>query len=153
MAKIFGMSIGTFVLRLLGAIISGGVSIVLFLLIPRLVSTQLPSGIFGFSQDQILFYGILIAVLSGLQIIFRDRWLGDAAAIGNGIVQIYYLYTIMNGGVLAFATGSMDVSVNFAPFLYLLMLPSAFSVVSGVFRVFTRSSMEKFQDAEEIVLR
>jgi hypothetical protein len=153
MARIFGMSAGTFVLRLLGAIISAGISIVLFLLIPRLVSSALPPGIFGFSENQIVFYGVVIGVLSGLQIIFRDRWLGDAASIGNGIVQIYYLYVITNGGVLSFVTGSTSVAINFAAFLYLLMLPSAFSVVSGVFRLLTRSSLQKFQDAEEIILR
>jgi hypothetical protein len=153
MAKIFGMSIGTFVLRLLGALISGAVSIFLFLYIPQFASGNLPSGILGVSEDQILFYGILIAVLAGLQIIFRDRWFGDACAIGNGVVQIYYLFAITNGGIMTFAASGMNITINFTTFLYFLMLPSAISIVSGFFRVLTRSSLQKFEDAEEIILR
>ncbi len=147
------MGLGTFIVRVLGAIITGGVSIFLFLYIPQFASENLPQGILGFSESQILFYGILIAVLSGLGIIFRDRWLGDAAAIGNGTVQIYYLYAITNGGIMTFALSGTSISINFTTLLYFLMLPSGLSIASGMFRVFTRGSLQKFQDAEEIVLR
>jgi hypothetical protein len=153
MPKVLGMSLGTFIVRLLGALVSGAVSILIFLLLPRLASENLPQGVLGFTGSEILFYGILIAILSGLQIIFRDRWVGDASAVGNGIIQIYYLYTITNGGVMAFSMGGTEITVSFATLLYFLMLPSALSIVSGVYRAFTRSSLQKFQDAEEIVLR
>jgi hypothetical protein len=153
MPQILGMSLGTFILRILGAAISGAVSIFIFLYIPQFVSQSLPQGILGFGESQIILYGTLIAVLAGLQMIFRDRWLGDACAIGNGVLQIYYLYAITNGGVMSFALNGTNIAINFSTLLYLLMLPSALSIVSGLFRVLTRGSLQKFQDAEEIILR
>jgi hypothetical protein len=147
------MSLGTFILRVLGALISGAVSIFLFLFIPQFATQNLPQGILGFGEAQIVLYGVLIAVLAAVQIIFRDRWLGDACAVGNGVVQIYYLLAITNGGVMSFATNGTTISLDFTTFLYFLLLPSALSIVSALFRVFTRSSLAKFHDAEEIILR
>lgn len=153
MATIFGMSLGTFIVRLLGAIVTAAVSLFLFFYIPQFAAKNLPQGILGIGESQIVFYAVAIAVLSGVQIVFRDRWFGDAAAVGNGVVQIYFLYIITNGGVMSFATGGTNIVINFTTVLYFLMLPSALSIVSGVFRGFTRSSLQKFQDAEEIILR
>ncbi len=154
MVKILGLSLWTFVTRLLGAIVVGAVSIIVFYLVPQFAYSSHPSGILSVGENEIIAFGVAIAVLGGFQIIFSDRWLGDAATIGNGVVQITYIYLVTNGGIMTFALqNGMNITLNFTTVLYFLMLPSAISIASGAIRSFGRQSVQRFEDAEEIILR
>jgi hypothetical protein len=151
---ILGMSLWTFVGRLIGAIVTGAVSIFLFLIIPQFAYSNLPSGILGANESQIILYGVAIAILGGIQVVFKDRWLGDGATIANGVLQIYYIYIVTSGGIMTFALqNGTSITLNFQTILYFLMLPSAISIVIGMFRALSRPSVQRFEDAEEIILR
>ncbi len=148
------MPIITFAGRIGYAVFSGAVLLYLFTETPRFIYNGL-SQVSPFIGGSFFDYAITIAFLSGLQIVFKGRFLGDAAAIGNGIAQITYFYLVTNGGFLTVSLASVGVqiAIDFRTILYLLMLPSALIIVSTVIGAASRSSMQNFEDAEEILLK
>lgn len=155
MMKILGIPLPTFISRVATALIYGFISILIWLIIP---STILPKtiegGIGGLSTSTFIYYAILIAFLSGVQSIFNDKFVGDAAAVANGIAQIYYLYLITNGGILTYVAQQQGIALtlDFRTILYLLMIPSAISAVRAIVHASSRVSTKSFEDAEEILL-
>ncbi len=141
--KIFGIELGIFVSRAAYAAFYGILTIFIFYEIPDLLLKNYAAELSNLPlSNESLFtgYAILITLLSGLQIIFQDHYLGDAAAIGNGIAQIAYIYIFTNGGIIAEQVSGITVSMNFTTIIYLLMLPSALSIISAVISASSRSS-------------
>jgi hypothetical protein len=155
MQKIFGIPLLSFAGRIAYAVVSGAVLLFAYYEIPSFlykgIGSQLPSYLGG---DGFYYYAVLIAVLSALNIVFKGKWLGDAAGIASAISQMTYLYIVANGGILSFAIGGLgaSVAVDFRPLLYLLMLPSALMLISTVVGAIGRSSTSKIGNAEEILL-
>jgi hypothetical protein len=153
MPKIFGIELTTFVGRVAYAVVSGGILLFLYYEIPNVLYKgmgQLPS--FGF--EGFYYYAVLIAVLSALSIIFKEKALGDAAGVASAIAQLTYIFVVTNGGVMSFDVSSVGaiVSLDFRPILYLLMLPSALLIISTIIGAVSRSSLRRFENMEEVVL-
>ena len=154
MPKIFGIPVLTFSGRLAYAVVSGAILLLLYTIIPQTIYSSLgriPSLLGGASFFD---YALLISVLSGFQIVFRGKWLGDAAAIGNGVSQIAYLFLVTDAGVLTVNLGNqgLGITIDFRTILYLLMLPSALLIVSTVVGSAARASTQKFEDAEQLIM-
>jgi hypothetical protein len=154
MVKILGLPLGTFLIRLGGAIVTGIITLVLFLYLPQLLYSNLPElgKATGITVNYIVYYAVLITILSGISTIYRDHLLGDVASVANGLSQIYYIYIITNGGVLSLALNGITIAINFSTLLYFLITPSAILVVSSVIRMISRSAMKPYNDAEQVLL-
>jgi hypothetical protein len=66
---------------------------------------------------------------------------GDAASIGNGVAQIFYIYIFTNGGIITEQISGGMVTLDFRTIIYLLMLPSALSIISAVVAASSRASV------------
>jgi len=142
--KIFGIDISTFFSRTAYAAFYGILTIFIFYEIPDLLLKNYTAQLSNLPLDnEPLFfsYAILITILSSVQIIFQDHYIGDAAAIGNGVAQIAYIYIFTNGGIIAEQVSGISVSLDFSTIIYLMMLPSALSIVSAVISTSSRSSV------------
>ncbi len=154
---IFGMSARTFFSRLAYAVAMALLTLFVFLYIP---SRILPG--FGGEYSNILsyeslffYYALLIGFLEGIRILFRGTYIGDGAGIFNGVAQIFYIYLLTSGGVFTInlATQGIDVAIDFRTILYLMMIPSALSIVSSIVNATSRISVTRTREVEEIVLR
>ncbi len=156
MVEILGLHLRTFLTRLGGAIVSGALSLFIFLYIPQFLYSRYPGleSATGISFDYFIYYAVFITVLSAVSTIYRDHFLGDVAAIANGLTQIYYIYIITNGGLLSAAVGSgTTLTIDFSFLLYLLITPSAIGVISTVIKMISRSATKPFLESEDVRLR
>ncbi len=146
--KIFGIDVSTFFSRAAYAAFYGILTIFIFYEIPNLLLKNYAAGLANLPLDNeplFISYAILITILSSLQIIFQDHYVGDAAAIANGIAQIVYIYIFTNGGIIVEQISGITVSLDFRTVIYLMMLPSALSIVSSVISTSSRSSVSSSQ--------
>lgn len=93
-------------------------------------------------------YAIMITILSCTQIVFQDHYIGDAAAIANGFAQIFYIYIFTNGGLITEQLSGISVSIDFRTIIYLMVLPSALSIISSVVSASSRASVATTQLSE-----
>jgi len=150
--KILGMGIFSFAARVVYAVVSGIITVVIFFYLPNTFFRNFSEVSVPFSNGDFFYYAILIAFLGGLQIIFSGHFLGDGAGIFDGAAQIFYIYLVTNGGLLTIATSGFVASVDFRTILYLLMAPSALLIVSSVISACSRVSTQRVSDFEEAVL-
>ncbi|MGI0080232.1 MAG: hypothetical protein ACRECH_11460 [Nitrososphaerales archaeon] len=152
MISILGIGLRDFITRIASAILYGFFSLVLFLVIPDALLNG-PAGALGFSTSIFFDYAILIVILSGMQGVFRGKFLGDAATVANGFVQIYYLFLITDGGVLNYFVQQygINLTIDFRTLLYLLMIPSALSVIKAVIHASTRASVRPIETNQELI--
>jgi hypothetical protein len=155
--RILGLPLSTVVSRTALAVFYGALTLVIFYEIPNLLLKNVGSNLTGLPVENgslFVSYAILLTVLSGLQIVFQGKFLGDAAAVSNGFAQIFYIYVFTNGGIIQEFVSSAGVAValDFKTILYLMMIPSALSIVSTIVAASTRSSVQKSAMIEEIVL-
>jgi hypothetical protein len=156
MVEIIGLPLRTFLIRLGGAIVTAVLSLIIFLYVPQFLYSRLPSvaGTTGIDSGYFIYYAVFITALSAVSTIYRDHLLGDAAAIANGLTQIYYIYIITNGGLLSLAVSTgVTVSIDFSTLLYLLITPSAIGVISSLIRIVSRNAAKPLIEREEIILR
>lgn len=50
---------------------------------------------------------------------------------GSHLASAYYLYAVVNGGIIAFSAAGVSLSLDFQPLLFLILLPSLFSAVKA----------------------
>ncbi|MDA4130880.1 MAG: hypothetical protein OK457_08925 [Thaumarchaeota archaeon] len=155
--QILGLSLTTLISRIATAAFYGFITLFVFYELPNLLLKNVGGNLAGLPiENQSLFisYAILITSLSSLQIIFQGKYLGDAAAVGNGVAQIFYIYIFTNGGIINefVASAGVNLSLDFRTVLYLMMVPSALSIVSAITGAAARSSVQRSQMIEEIVL-
>ncbi len=156
MVEILGLPLKTFLVRLGGAIVTAALSLFIFLYVPQLLYSHFPAlaGATGITFGYFIYYAVFITALSAVSMIYRDHFLGDVAAIANGLTQIYYIYIITNGGILSVAVSAgTTVSIDFSTLLYLLITPSAIGVISTLIRMISRSATRPFLEKDEIRLR
>ena len=151
--KIFGINLGEFFSRTGYAALYGLITIVVFYELPNLLLKNFNGNLANMPlEDGTLFvsYAILITVLSCLQIIFQNHFVGDVAAVSNGIAQIFYIYIFASGGLITenFASSRITLSLDFRTIIYLMMIPSALSIISAVIAASTRSSTIKSEMIE-----
>jgi hypothetical protein len=142
--KIFGIDLDVFLTRTSYAVFYGFLTIIIFYELPNIFLKQYSASLPNLPMDnESLFvsYAILITILSGLQMIFKDHLVGDAAAISNGIAQISYIFILTNGGLITETLSGVRVSLDFRTVIYLMMLPSALSIISSVISASSRSSV------------
>jgi len=144
--KIFGINLGVFFSRTGYAAGYGFLTIIVFYELPNLLLKNFNGSAANLSLDNgslFISYAILITILSCLQIIFQDHFVGDAAAISNGIAQIFYIYIFANGGLITehLSSSGIILSLDFRTIIYLMMIPSALSIISAVIAASTRSSI------------
>ncbi|MFI5419834.1 MAG: hypothetical protein ACHQ1H_02590 [Nitrososphaerales archaeon] len=155
--RILGLPLSTVVSRTALAVFYGALTLVIFYEIPNLLLKNVGSNLTGLPVENgslFVSYAILLTVLSGLQIVFQGKFLGDAAAVGNGLAQIFYIYIFTNGGIIQefVSSAGVAVSLDFKTILYMMMIPSALSIVSTIVTASTRSSVQRSGTFEEIVL-
>jgi hypothetical protein len=146
--KIFGIELNTLFSRAAYAAFYGILTIFIFYEIPDFLLKNYTASLANLPLDNeplFISYAILITILSSLQIIFQDHYFGDAAAIANGIAQIVYIYIFTNGGIIVEQLSGITVSLDFRTIIYLMMLPSALSVISSVISTSSRSSVTPSQ--------
>jgi len=146
--KIFGIDFNTFFSRAAYVAFYGILTIFIFYEIPDLLLKNYTAGLANLPLDNeplFISYAILITILSSLQIIFQDHYFGDAAAIANGIAQIVYIYIFTNGGIIVEQLSGITVSLDFRTVIYLMMLPSALSIISSVISTSSRASVGSSQ--------
>jgi hypothetical protein len=156
MIEILGLPLRTFLTRLGGAIVTGAFSLFIFLYIPQFLYSHFQGieSATGITFDYFIYYAVFITALSAVSTIYRDHFLGDVAAIANGLTQIYYIYIITNGGLLSVAVGSgTAITIDFSFLLYLLITPSVIGVISTVIKMISRSATRPFIEKEDIRLR
>jgi len=149
--KIFGVEQGVFFSRTTYAALYGVLTIVIFYELPGYLLKNYSSSLSNLPLDNSsLFtgYAILITILSCTQIIFKDHYVGDAAAVGNGLVQIFYIYIFTNGGLITEQVSGITVSIDFRTIIYLMVLPSALSVISAIISASSRASITPSQQTE-----
>jgi hypothetical protein len=149
--KILGIELPTFITRLATAILYGFVALVVFLFLPDKIFGTVSS--LGVNTSSFVYYAILIVILSGLQGIFRGKFLGDAAAVANGFAQIYYLFIITNGGIMSYYVqqGGINLTIDFRTIMYLLMIPSALGVINAVVHASARVSVQRVETTQELI--
>jgi hypothetical protein len=105
------------------------VSLILWYLIPSqiLQVVAVPPAILN--QGGLLVFALLIGGLSALGYIFQEEPLGLICGMGSNLATVAFLYLATAGGVLTFQEQSVTVTANFQPLLYLLIAPSALSMV------------------------
>jgi len=140
------------------AVFYGFVTVVVFYEIPNLLLKNVGGNLSGLpieNESLFLSYAILITVLSGLQIVFQGKFIGDAAAVSNGVAQIFYIYIFTNGGIIRefVSSAGITLALDFKTVLYLMMIPSALSIVSAVVTASSRSSVQRSEMIDEIVLK
>lgn len=142
--KVFGVNLEVFLSRTTYAVLYGFLTIVIFYEVPnyflKSYTKALPNLPFD-NSSLFISYAILITILSSLQMIFQDHHIGDAAAISNGIAQIFYIYIFANGGLITEQVSGMTLSLDFRTIIYLMMLPSALSIISTIISASSRSSI------------
>lgn len=152
MISILGIELPSFISRVATAILYGFLSLTLFLVIPDVLLSG-PAVDLGISTSVFFYYAILIVILSGMQGVFRGKFLGDAATVANGFVQIYYLFLITSGGILTYFVQQqgINLTIDFRTLLYLFMLPSALSVINAVVHASTRVSIQPLETSRELI--
>ena len=153
--KILGLGLSDLFSRTALAVFYGLLTLIIFYEIPRiLLGSYISAGSPFLNEGLFLPYAILITILSGLQIIFKNRYIGDAAAVSNGLAQIFYIYLVTNGGFFSEYVSSvqMTVSLDFRTVLYLMMIPSALLIVSTIISASSRVSVQHTEQFEEFVL-
>jgi hypothetical protein len=149
--KLFGIDLGIFLSRTAYAAFYGLLTIIIFYELPDLFLKNYTAELSNLPLDNsslFLSYAILITILSGVQIVFQDHYVGDAAAISNGIAQIFYIYIFTSGGLIVEQVSGATVSLNFSTLIYLMMLPSALAIVSSIISASSRSSVVSSQLVE-----
>jgi hypothetical protein len=147
--KVLGFDLRILVSRTTFAVFYGFATLLVFYEIPNLLLKNVATGSVGNlpieNEGYFLTYAILITVLSGLQIIFKGHFLGDAASVSNGVAQIFYIYSFANGGFFTeyLSSVGVTVSINFQTILYLMMIPSALTIISTVISTSARISMRR----------
>jgi hypothetical protein len=141
---IFGLDLDVFASRTAYAAFYGLLTIIIFYELPdfflKSYSASLPNLPFD-NTSLFISYAVLIAILSSLQMIFKDHHIGDAAAAANGFAQIFYIFIFTNGGLITEQLSGVTVSLDFRSIIYLMMLPSALSIISAVISASSRSSV------------
>lgn len=149
--KIFGINLDVFLSRTTYAALYGFLTIIIFYEVPnyflKSYTKSLPNLPFD-NTPLFVSYAILITILSSIQIIFQDHHAGDAAAVSNGIAQIFYIYIFANGGLITEHVSGMTLSLDFTTIIYLMMLPSALSIISSIISASSRSSVMASELAE-----
>jgi hypothetical protein len=149
--KIFGISLDLFLSRTAYAAFYGLLTIIIFYELPNYFLKGYEKSLANLPvENESLFisYAILITILSGLQIVFQDHYIGDAAAISNGIAQITYIYIFTNAGLITESISGIVVSLDFRTIIYLIMQPSALSIISAVISASSRSSVTSTEIVE-----
>ena len=151
--KIFGINTGVFFSRTGYAAGYGLLTIIVFYELPNLLLKNINGSVANLPLENgtlFISYAILITVLSCLQIIFQDHFVGDAAAISNGIAQIFYIYIFANGGLITehVSSSGITLSLDFRTVIYLMMIPSALSIISAVVSASSRSSINRSEMIE-----
>jgi len=146
--KIFGIDLNVFFSRTAYAAFYGLLTIVIFYELPTLLLKNYTTSLSNLPLDNgplFISYAVLITILSSLQIIFQDHYFGDVAAVSNGIAQIFYIFIFTNGGLITEQVSGITVSLDFRTIIYLMMLPSALSIISSVVSASSRSSVASSQ--------
>ena len=149
--KIFGIELNLFFSRAAYAAFYGLATILIFYELPNLLLKNYGADLSNLPLDNgtlFISYAILITILSSVQIIFQDHYVGDAAAISNGIAQIFYIYIFTNGGLITEQVSGITVLLDIRTIIYLMMLPSALSIISSVISTSSRSSVTSTQVVE-----
>ena len=122
--------------RLSRATIELVINVTFWLIIPsfalNLISGSLSSSPFPRETITWTFIYAFGATITGLRVIGALTE-GMGASIpfvtGSHIASAYYIYAAVGGGTLALSTTGMDLSLDFRPLLYLMMLPWLFSAI------------------------
>jgi hypothetical protein len=149
--KIFGINANVFFSRAAYAAFYGFLTIIIFYELPDLLLKNYSSSLANLplgNSTLFVSYAVLITILSSVQIIFQDHFIGDVAAISNGIAQIAYIFIFTNGGLITEQLSGITVTLDFSTIIYLMMLPSALSIVSSVISASSRSSVSSTQMVE-----
>ena len=156
--EIFGMRLTVLASRTAMAVFYGFVTLIVFYEIPNLLLKNVDGNLSGLpieNENLFLSYAILLIVLSGLQIVFQGKFVGDAAAVSNGVAQIFYIYIFTNGGIIRefVSSAGITLALDFKTVLYLMMMPSALSIVSTIVSASSRSSVQRSEMIDEIILK
>ncbi len=151
--NLFGISIDLIFSRTAYAVVYGILTIVIFYELPDLLLKNFNGSLAGLPLDNgtlFISYAILITILSSIQIIFQDHFIGDVASVSNGVAQIFYIYIFANGGLITEYVSSTGVtlSLDFRTIIYLMMIPSALSIISAVISASSRSSVTSSETIE-----
>jgi hypothetical protein len=155
--QIFGLSLKVIASRTAMAVFYGFVTLVVFYEIPNLFLKNVGGNLGGLpveNESLFLSYAILITILSGVQIIFQGKFIGDAAAVANGVAQIFYIYIFTNGGIIKefISSSGITLALDFRTVLYLMMIPSSLSIVSAIVAASSRSSVQRSEIVYEVIL-
>jgi hypothetical protein len=147
------MDLGVFFSRTVYAAAYGLLTIIVFYELPNLLLKNINGSVANLPLDNgtlFISYAILITVLSCTQIIFQNHAIGDAAAISNGIVQIFYIYIFADGGLITehVASSGITLSLDFRTVIYLMLIPSALSIISAVISASSRTSIARSEMIE-----
>jgi hypothetical protein len=131
----------------------GFLTILIFYELPDLLLKNINSSVANQPLDNgtlFVSYAILITLLSSTQIIFQDHFVGDVAAVSNGIAQIFYIYIFADGGLITehLASSGITLSLDFRTIIYLMLIPSALSIISAVISASVRSSVARTEILE-----
>src|ERR1700733_2625643 len=151
--NLFGISIDVIFPRTAYAVLYGILTIVIFYELPDLLLKNFNGSLANLPLDNgtlFVSYAILITILSSLQIIFQDHFIGDVAAVSNGVAQIFYIYIFANGGLITeyVSSAGVTLSLDFRTIIYLMMIPSALSLISAVISARSRSSVTSSENIE-----
>lgn len=142
--KIFGIELEVFLSRTAYAAFYGILTIFIFYEIPDLLLKNYANSLPNLPIDNsslFIAYAVVITILSSIQIVFQNHYLGDAAAISNGFAQITYIYIFTNGGLITEQLSGITVALDFRTVLYLMMLPSSISIISAIIAASSRASV------------
>jgi hypothetical protein len=151
--KILGINLSVFFSRAGYAAVYGLLTIGIFYELPNLLLKNINGSVANLPLENgtlFISYAILITLLSCVQIIFQDHVVGDAAAISNGIAQISYIYIFADGGLITehLSSSGITLSLDFRTVIYLMLIPSALSIISAVISASSRPSVTRSEMIE-----
>ncbi len=121
--------------RISKAVIAVIFNIVVWILIPSLILTQLESGLpatpLTLSNGFIYAFGITITALQAIGALTMGMAISVPFVSGSYVAEAYYIWAAVDGGLLAFDAAGMGVSLSFQPLLFLLMLAPLFNAVKA----------------------
>jgi hypothetical protein len=151
--KILGIEGKRFILRLIYVIIIIAINIGIWYYIPK-ISYEALGIITTELEYTYLFYAGLIASLSAIGILFKERIFGKIAPALASLVSAYYLLIITNFGFLRFTQNLKEVVVNieieFRLIVLLFLASILFGFIGNILKIIHESATKKLVE-EEIV--
>jgi hypothetical protein len=107
------------------------IGVLFWYIIPSFLFSYLESGITALpvTPTFILAYGTVITALQVLGALTEGNPLSMPFNAGAALASAFYIYSAVHGGLLAFDVKGMHLALSFQPLVFLMIVPSLFTML------------------------